>query len=277
MKKLVCIPLIIINFVFIFAAILTERYVYPGIYKTTLFWGISLYALVCSCIILINERDFPVMMWINTAITIIAIVWFFLYLPKYSKTEALNIISTDGRYQEYSMIADPVKPVESTNISNFIKGSYRFIASNNPGISIVFNPVSGKYDLSYSNDADVIPPSKNTSPLDISFEEEYNLIADNDNYKKFELLLKYKNRWLSELEKNYNKLYNVLTDENKALFNNEMKKWRDSYESEKTFDSSVFSQRYADSVNIDMYILENSMYQIRDKALELLRIYDKIN
>ena len=277
MKKAICLSVIIFNILFISGAILCEKYIFMGVYKTALFWGVSLYALTATTIMLINTREFPVFMWINVLLTFIAIVWFFIYMPKFKPAEALSEIKKDSKLASYELISDPVTPVEKANVSGFIKGSYRFIDKNNPEIAFVFNPVTGSYYRAFSENTDIILPSKTITEIDKAFEEEYNLIPDSDSYAKILLVVKYKNIWMENLNKTYNELLYIINDDSKELLIKDQNEWTENLNNANLLSESILSERYKSDINLNMFELENSMYHIRTRAIKLKRIYERIN
>lgn len=257
---------------------IVEKYIFLGVYKTALFWGVSLYSLTATTIIMINTRKFPVFIWVNVLLTVIAIMWFFIYMPKYTPEKALLKLKSEQQiYVDLNLVSDPVTPVVKSNITSFVKGSYRFIGKDNYDCAVVFNPYTGEYYDSYSQDSDIILPSSTITEIDRAFEDEYNLIADNDSYAKILVLSKYKKIWFKEANDIYNKLLSVLKDDNKILLINDQKAWTEKYESENNLSTSILSERYTSGNNLDLYELENSMYYARARAQKLKRIYDRIN
>ncbi len=276
MKKIIGIPLIIINILFIISAMLTEKIVFLSIYRTSLFWGVSLYALTASIIILINSRRFPVFMWVNILLTIMAILWFFIYMPNYTPDKAIEKIENDPIFSDYTFITDHTSPIVKSNISTFVKGSYKFTDKDNYDISVVFNPMSGEYHTSFAHESKVYLPTDLITTIDRSFEEEYNLNVDKDNYTKINILLKYKKIWLNEVNDTYNKLLALLSDDNKILLINDQKSWTDNYVTENTLVNSILADRYKEETNLDLYDIEYSLYNARTRALKLKRIYERV-
>lgn len=275
MKKRICIPLIIINLIFIIVAI-CSKYIYNGVYLTTFFWGFSLYSLIANILVLINNRKLTSFICISGLCTLLSVITFFIFLPEYTPSEALAHISRQAEFEGKTVILNTEKPTVSTNISLFVKSAYNFTLKEDHDVKILFNPVSGNYYTYNLYENSVILPTEYISDLDISFEEEYNQLAGDDNYGKIELLSKYRNLWAERFDTICSKINEISDEETRNDFNSYIVKMAEAHSDDEYIIKKIADKHLNESFSTDMAVLENQIYRIRTDTLNLERLYDII-
>lgn len=275
MKKRICIPLIIINLIFIIIAIYSKE-VYKGAYLTTFFWGFSLYSLITNILVLINNRKLTSFICISGICTLLSVIMFFIYIPKYTPSQAIARISNQPEFEGKTIVLNSEAPTVSSNISLFVKSAYNFTLKEDNDVKILFNPVSGNHYTYNLYENSIILPSEYISDLDISFEEEYNQLAGDDNYGKIELLSRYKNLWNERFDLICNKINEISEKEVLNDFNRYIDNLKEAHSDDEYIIKIITDKHLNDSFATDMAILENQIYRVRTDTLNLERLYDII-
>jgi len=282
MKKKINIALIAVNILLILMYFYVSQKIFLGAYVTYFFWGISLYVFTSSGIMLANNSQNKFMHWANTVLTLISVVWFFLYMPPYTPEKAIEHLKESNEFDSsYTFCIDENNPIDDGAVGGtFVRSAYNIVAEGSERFNVKFNPASGKFNV--STDADSISKSMITIPGEgfYTIDEEFKalLSESNNSYHGLLALLKdYSQKWQSKLDYCYNTLYNLLSGDTRILLEEDQKKWKEESTERRMKLMNLYSSEFGDGYKLDILRAEALCRDIRERALYLNDILSKFS
>lgn len=280
MKKSLNIILAAVNVLLILIYMYVSRKIFLGVYISYLFWGISLYVLTSSCILLTNNKKAKIMQGMNVLLTVVSIAWFIIYMPVYTPSEAIDVLKASNEFDyTYSFYINESDPVDIGAINSyFVKSAYNIIAEGKEKFNVKFNPVSGKFSV--ETDADSVSKSIISLPGDgyYTIDEEFMAKLENagSSYHEIFIILKdYMEKWQSKLDYCYNTLYNLLGDEAKESLKEDQSKWESTNSEQLLFEESIYFSEFGEGHKLDILKFESRCRLVRERAIFLNNMLSK--
>ena len=280
MKRRACVLLTVVNILLIAINIIVIPYIYKGVYKTHVFWGINLYVATSTVLMLINKGEKMSFVILNSVLTALSFIWLILYMPKFTPAGAVKYLSSLDEFKSAKVYQDASNPVNSERASFFIKGKYNIIVERDPDNKehISFNPRSGAYKALKSTGikSTLVSDFFEYAEFDQDFLDRLNA-ATGDSNKIRSLLMEYRNKYAEEMVKYYNLIMELFNEEEKEAFRQDQAEWRSYLLSHKNFIEDYYSNKDGGIYISDIPALESECYQYKSRASSLKYMYNKLS